>query len=170
MVRTRTKLVACGLLAVVLVVWVVRGCPYPTIDVQVEHRLSGPDHESIHLLLQGATLEDIQTSVTRSGIPVDSIAWNGRSLLYYAAREQRLDIVEWLLEAGANPDGIDSGLTPLSAAINRGNLPLVKLLISAGANPDLRSPLGITPRMLAKTEGNPAIIEALSGNSAIPPP
>ena len=60
----------------------------------------------------------------------------GITLLMLAANCEHLEIVCWLVEAGANKEQtlIDNGYTPLHMAVQQGNLDIVRLLIDAGAN------------------------------------
>jgi ankyrin repeat protein len=134
---------------------------HPRVCVHGERHLVGPGEEAIKLLLWGEPLREIQKAVAESGKRVDDIHWMDESLLCWAADQERLDVAEWLLRKGANPNGIEHGESPLAAAIVRNNVPMLKLLLKWGADPDLRLPIGITPRSMAESEGNPEIIAAL---------
>ncbi len=67
----------------------------------------------------------------------NDIAADGHSALVMAAFADHPDVVEVLLEAGANPDSFGGGYTALHAAALRGNLGTVNLLLAGGADPNL---------------------------------
>jgi len=136
----------------------------PRITVQRETSLVGPEDNAISLLRNGAQLTEIQKSVENSGKNVDEISWMVGSLLYWAADDERIDVAEWLLNEGTNPNGIRPSMTPLRPAILNEDIAMVKLLVKFGADPDLDPGSGVTPRVLAESDGNAEIIAAL------PPP
>ena len=58
--------------------------------------------------------------------------------LYNASQTGHLDVVECLVNAGADVNmeqPMEKGLTPLHTASSRGHVDIVKYLISQGANP-----------------------------------
>jgi len=130
------------------------------MTIHRETSLVGPEDNAISQLDNGQ-LTEIQRSVAISGKKVDEIFWMGGSLLYWAASRKRIDVAEWLLAEGADPNGIHLGMTPLCAAISSESVAMVKLLVKFGADPDLGPASGITPRGVAKWAGNAEIIAAL---------
>jgi ankyrin repeat protein len=58
----------------------------------------------------------------------------GYSPLHYAAQQNHLQIVKYLLNSGAIPDNQSCGATALHRAVYNGNYEAVNLLIKAGAN------------------------------------
>ena len=81
----------------------------------------------------------------------------GFTALHFACQENRLDVVELLLAAGAPVDPPDQwGNTPLWRAVfnGRGDARVVRRLVLAGANPDKANASGKTPRELANTIAN----------------
>ena len=134
---------------------------WPGGDVTIQKELVGPEDEAISLLYGGAPFEDVKFAVQRSGKHVDQISWRGGSLLHEAAGEGRIDVVRWLLNEGANPNGIHPTKAPLATAIGREDVALTKLLIKAGADPDLDTGKGMTVRWIAENNGNQEIISAL---------
>ena len=120
-------------------------------EVRVTQTLVGPPEEkAVTLLDRRRPLEEIQKAVAESGKGVDDIrSWG--SLLYCAADNQRMDVAEWLLAKGANPNGIDPAHSrsprgshwsdtgvPLEAAIHRRDLPMARLLLKIGGGPQWR--------------------------------
>jgi len=134
----------------------------PRFSVRVERNLVGPEDKAMELLWQGATLDEIKGAVQKSGKHVDQISALGGSLLFWAASKGRLDVARWLLEQGADPDGIHPGSRPLKTAVLGEKVAMVRLLVSHGADPDLKTDIaGATIRQLAEQEANPEIVAAL---------
>jgi ankyrin repeat protein len=74
--------------------------------------------------------------------------------LIRAAEEGHLDLVQRILEAGADPDAkCEEGFTVLMWAVARGHVEVVQVLLEAGANPDVRSEKGRTAAEIAAQEG-----------------
>ena len=162
--------------------------------IGIHHTIEGvgpPIDKAVHLLNDGRPLQEIQKAVKESGKKVDDIRGFSGAMLYCAAQAKRLDVAEWLLAKGANPNGIGvpikaavqehdlpmiklllksgadpnlygaGNVSPLDAAILHQDVPIVKLLVEAGADPDLCSPGHISPRRMAEMDGNREIINAL---------
>lgn len=121
----------------------------PSIEYREESHLVGQEYtETWRLLDNKAGLTEIQRAVADSGKNVDDIFWNHGTLLANATTAGRTDVVAWLLEVGAQPDGA-SGSIPLARAVRGGRVEIARLLILHGANPDLDIGDGLTPRSLA---------------------
>lgn len=116
---------------------------------------AGSGHGSIveMLIERGADVN------TQGGTPLSSAvkSWGKSS-------KEREAVVKALLQAGANPNSVDSrGCTPLCHARNGG---MVRLLIEAGANPNLGRDNGETPLMLAVKRGDAAAVKLLLDKGA----
>jgi len=75
----------------------------------------------------------------------------GWTLLHITIRRDRRDMVEFLLESGADIDKIDGvGWTPLMEAIMDEMTALVKLLVEKGADKSIANERGATASMLAQ--------------------
>ena len=81
------------------------------------------------------------------GAPVDHLDSTVGTALFRAVRNGRLDVVQLLLEKGADVNLGDGSQTPIAAACSRGELSIVKALVESGADPD--PPGEITPLSLA---------------------
>ncbi|XP_050530350.1 myotrophin-like [Daktulosphaira vitifoliae] len=69
---------------------------------------------------------------------------NGRTLLHKACDYGHLDIVEYLIQNGANIDKKDNfGITPLLCALWENHLKVAKYLIDNGATTTLLTPEGL---------------------------
>ena len=65
---------------------------------------------------------------------------NGNTPLCIAASNNHIDIVEYLINHGADINGLGyRNETPLMKAAMKGNIEIVKLLLSSGANPKIRN-------------------------------
>jgi ankyrin repeat protein len=72
------------------------------------------------------------------------------TLLHYAAMNDWLDIVEYLLDRGANINQIDNyGYTALHDAASAGNFEIVMCLLEHGADPDCKTVTGMTAAVIA---------------------
>jgi hypothetical protein len=88
----------------------------------------------------------------------------GYSPLHYAAQQNNVEIVEYLLSKGADPDATQCGATALHRAAYAGSFESCELLLKAGANvnaidtsyKDMRTPLH-----KASSVGNEKVIEIL---------
>lgn len=92
------------------------------------------------------------------------------SPLYRAALNADEEIIRILLEAGANPSGVNSsdGTSVLHACAEQGHVEVVRILLKAGAVVDCTCHLGRTPLLGAAYAGNHKVIEALlSANATV---
>lgn len=92
-------------------------------------------------------------SLLEAGTHPDSLGPDGRSVLSYAAEESPPDVVQALIEAGADPNS-PGDLRPLAAALRNDSdvvhIPdVVHILLEAGADPNLRDRNGNAPLHMA---------------------
>ncbi len=88
--------------------------------------------------------------------------------LINAIANGKLEVVRQLLTAGANPDAVVNGNSPLMLAAKMGNIDIVKLLVSKGASVDnnaLNSERR-TPLMVAINSNNADVVGYLLANGA----
>lgn len=112
----------------------------------------GSRNEVVRLIEDGQPLNGLET----------------RSLdcpLSEAVREERWDIVEVLLDRGADVNAI-SRYSPLTWAAVRGNAAMARRLIGLGADVNSGSPNGKTPLMAAAVSRNTEIVQALLAEGA----
>ena len=86
--------------------------------------------------------------------------------LHFAARDQKLPIVQTLLDAGSVVDAEDSfGNTPLWRCVMEAkpDLELVRLLIGKGANPRKKNRQGASPRDIAERTGKQELLALFGG-------
>jgi len=87
----------------------------------------------------------------------------GWTLLHIAIRRDRAEMVEFLLDNGADIDRVDGvGWTPLMEAIMDDKTSLVKFLVEKGADKTIANQRGATAPMLAQKFGRVSMFEYLS--------
>ena len=86
-------------------------------------------------------------SLIKDGANPNTQDHNGWTPLHEVAQRNHLELVQLLLEAGANPNipGGDDHYTPLHDAVEAGHVDVVKLLIERGADKNLRDIRGKIP-------------------------
>lgn len=91
----------------------------------------------------------------------------GRTDLWWAAREGRIDDVKRLIAAVENPNAGDvDGEGPLHAAARGGHAAVVELLLAYGADPNLRDRYATTPLHVCVDAGQAGITRLLLNNGA----
>lgn len=107
------------------------------------------------------------------GMPIDVSNGVGYTALMSAARSYRIEIVDWLLSQGADPNAVThDGHTVLHSAV--GETPsqperqaaCVLALLKAGADPNIQTPTGHTPLMQAAWFGCKDSVEVLLAYNA----
>ncbi len=122
------------------------------------------DEQSEALLFAAARgHRPIVEALVKAGAPINRI-FPGGSALHAAVMGDYPEVVELLLEAGAEPDLTDrqldnrkQGWTALMYAACYGRTAIAHLLLQAGAQADLPDRDGQTPLMVAANAGNTAV-------------
>lgn len=101
--------------------------------------------------------------LVEGGLNVNEMDRENVSILHWAAINNRLDIVKYLVGKGAIVDrfGGDLDSTPLHWATRQGHLTMVVLLLGCGADPTLRDGQGFSCIHLASQFGHTAIVAYL---------
>ncbi len=87
--------------------------------------------------------------------------------LSHAAAQGDLELVQRLLEAGADVNGTDAwGHTPLLSACWAGHKEIVQVLLERGADPTATTPRGWTGIRFANRVGHPEIVDLLKAAGA----
>jgi ankyrin repeat protein len=91
----------------------------------------------------------------------------GAEMLEQASRSPKTDLVQYLLDSGADVNSRDSEKgTPLLSAMGSGSLESAKLLLSAGADPNARDSNGRSALWYAATADNTGFITSLLEHGA----
>jgi hypothetical protein len=91
----------------------------------------------------------------------------GTPVLILALDVGNPEIVELLLDNGADPNAAPNGFAPLQSALMRGSNPhIIKMLLDHGANPNTDSGSGVTPLMKVARLGDKESAEALVAKGA----
>jgi ankyrin repeat protein len=97
-------------------------------------------YTSLHSAAHQGNLARVQELVT-GGAHLDVFDEGGKTPLHYAAENDFIDVVRYLIEAGANVNAHEPrviGDTTLGAIAGNCSLEMAKLLIAAGADPTIR--------------------------------
>lgn len=102
-------------------------------------------------------------SLVNAGFDVNQLDDEGVSLLHWAAINNRMSIVRYLLSKGASVDRLGGHLaaTPLHWAIRQSHLSMVHLLMRHGADPAIRDNTGLPCIHVAVQIGSVPIIAYL---------
>mgnify|MGYP003620438128 CR=1 FL=1 len=109
--------------------------------------------------------EDIARWLVAKGAGLAAVSRNRMAIqpLHAAAAGNHLGIVRLLLDAGADPNAIQSdSFRPLHSAAQNGNAAMVALLLERGADPSLSDDRGRTPRALAEAQGHADVVALLA--------
>ncbi len=83
----------------------------------------------------------------------------GYSAMMDAASSGSLDLVEFLLKKGANPNLVSKdGQSALVIAVGRNDVPMCRKLLDYGADPDISDKLGFSARKYAELFHNPEMV------------
>lgn len=107
-------------------------------------------------------VETIKSLIAQGG-DINAKNAHGQSPLHLAVKQGNSDVVQVLLENGAEVDAIetDSGCTSLHYAASLGHADLCESLVRYGANPDAQTARLETPLHLAVSRGHPEVVALL---------
>lgn len=118
------------------------------------------------LLMHAVAYGDVRVLkvLLERGVDVNAVDDEGRSALWWAANEGHQDMVHVLLSHGANATRQDrAAVTPLMAAIDRGNSPIAQMLLPHYSVRDVnvRDALGRTALLAACQQDDRRIARAM---------
>jgi ankyrin repeat protein len=150
-------IVVLGLIVTMPILLLVPG----PVQVRIEHKmtLAGPDEPIYYMVLDPRTpLEDIKKALLENPGVVNTFSMNRSSLLSLAVETNRIDVMQLLLDHGADihgrtasvPEGYQN--TPLYSAIVYKKYEAAQFLLEAGADPLLQDSSGFTEIDYAKDD------------------
>ena len=155
--RTHCSVVLCmaalvvARVAVQVVALCVQPCSVPRLATALPERTV-----ATHIRWQVATSDNLRSiaDVIEAGADVDKAGKHGRTPLYEAVRNGKVDVVEGLIKAGVDVDkAAKDGDTPLYVAAQMGKVDVAVALLKAGAVVDKANEDGYTPLHVAAREG-----------------
>ena len=113
--------------------------------------------------IQSLQLGQLTRLLQNTSANLDATDGRGFALLHYAALQDSGEMIQVLVEKGANVDVQDtrSHWTPLMIAAGGGQLNTVKVLLMNGANADLQGARGMTALHLAFVNAHAEMIDAI---------
>lgn len=123
-------------------------------------KISNDIWKDFQAALRADNLARVRAVVEKFNINLAEDEFPGNAPLSYVVQDGSAEIVAFLLDAGADPNGIGGGLfAPLSWAV-MGNKPEnVELLLARGADVQVRLANGSTALMQIARSDNPAAVE-----------
>ncbi|MCP4134951.1 MAG: ankyrin repeat domain-containing protein [bacterium] len=138
------------------------------LDTAAACKLLNEDYLST-LLLESGSLEAARYLVEEMGANIEEKDYGGTTALMLAAHRNKLDIVSYLVEHGADitlqeqDQAGELGKTALMFAADRGNLEIVQYLVSLGADSAPKNKYGESAIALAVANNHTAVVDFLSG-------
>jgi ankyrin repeat protein len=123
-------------------------------------------------LVRSGSIERLQKFLSTPGVDINDRPGTDEALLDYAAEQNQPKVARFLLEHGARVDatqnhGPNAGYTALHRTAIADAAEVAQLLLASGAGVDYLGPLGITPLMLAASNGSRRTAEVLLDHGAI---
>lgn len=119
----------------------------------------------MYLAVQTKHLETIQALLSANNIEVNA-PYKEITPLFYAVTNELHEIVNALLQHGANPDQACEGKTPLALAVENADIAMVTLLLKHGAEVDKPGEKGMTPLLTAVLNNDTQMIDTLLAGGA----
>jgi ankyrin repeat protein len=130
----------------------------------IDSLLENVSHLSLHEACSTGYLSEVKRNLKEGPDKLNTFSPDGFTALALACYFGYPDIVEYLLDEGADPDirATDkSRVAPLNAAVASDRTEIVAMLLNAGADPNIQQKSGIAPIHSAAHNGNLDIIELL---------
>lgn len=131
------------------------------VSVLLISRLSAADSATLLAAAKAGNLSAVQTSLQQHQDP-NHPEPDGTTPLHWAVQQDRLDIVQALISAGANVNAKNRyGVAALVLAATNGNASITQALLKAGADVRVIVPETGSALMAAARTGNPEVIKLL---------
>ena len=123
---------------------------------------------NLHELVEHGDAAALKKAIAAGADVNHSFPDSDESLLSAAAYQGNSELVQLLLELGADPNYPKTVTPSLTAAVQSGSMECVQALIQAGAEINVRDEEGSTPLIDASACGQVAIVQELLSNEANP--
>ena len=130
--------------------------------------MSSPDVDAVHKAVMRHSLPEVTQAIAQ-GKDVDALDREGRTALFYAAKDGDSAIAAELIRHGANVNAQDKGLeAPLHFAARAYQPEVAEVLLKNGANVDVQDAHGNTPlsRAVFDSRGRGQMIKLLLSSGA----
>jgi len=119
-------------------------------------------------LIEAVKMSDVQTIRALLSLEdVNTTERDGTTALHWAARNDDREVVELLLDAGANPQAVNRyGVFPLHVACINGNADILEMLLRFGADANAALPAGETAIMTCAKTGDVEALQVLLDDGA----
>jgi ankyrin repeat protein len=122
-------------------------------------------------LVKSGSIEQLQKYLSSPGVDINDRPGTDEALLDYAADQNQAQVARFLLQHGARVDaaqtqGANAGYTALHRAAIADAAQVAELLLALGAEVNVHGPLGITPLILAASNGSRRTAEVLLNHGA----
>jgi Ankyrin repeats (3 copies)/Ankyrin repeat len=122
-------------------------------------------------LVKSGSIERLQKYLSTPGVDINDRPGTDEALLDYAAEQNQAPVARFLIEHGARVDAVqhqgpNAGFTALHRAAISDAAEVVQLLLAGGAEVNVHGPLGITPLILAASNGSRRAAEVLLDHGA----
>ena len=122
-------------------------------------------------LVKSGSIESVQKYLSTPGVDINDRPGTDEALLDYAAEQNQAPVARFLIEHGARVDAVqhqgpNGGFTALHRAAISDAAEVAQLLLAGGAEVNFHGPLGITPLILAASNGSRRTAEVLLDHGA----
>ncbi|KAL3116325.1 hypothetical protein niasHT_002408 [Heterodera trifolii] len=147
---------------------------FETLTLRFFDLINDGNIQQLRVLIDSLDADELNILLRWTVDPVERDNTRSRSALWSAFLRQHTEIVDLLLEKGADPNepvadqvnNINTNMTPLFLAVRHANLPLCRVLVARGANVDLGTDFATTPLMIACRRSQTEIVTFLVENGA----
>ena len=130
------------------------------------HHITQEYNEAVAAASSG-DLVTLQTFVANDHAVLGATEWDGRTLLHDAVDKGRQNVTKYLLDQGANIDGVTKdGRTALHMAAQHGDIPMITLLLGYKAKINPVDGKGWTPLDRAEKWGHADAVSFLRAKGA----